>query len=117
MNKRTYTKRGLDNMITTQQYSVVLYDLVIVPKELAKVIEIELDNGFVMAKTENVISTVHKFNLDYIYNQIEEKRPDILCASESTYIDEMWLPDIINTVKNKKQSLEYNTNNCMCYST
>ena len=92
--KEIYTKYEVDNMITNRDYRIALYDLVVVPKELATVIEVELDDGFVIAKQENTISTKHTFKNEYLMQKIEEHRPDIICASDSSTLDSVPLQSI-----------------------
>ncbi len=89
MDQRVYTKRQMDNILTNRPIHQALFDLHIVPKALARVVEIELDDGFVLAKSENIIQTQHRFGEGYIIKKIEEQRPDIMCAVDSTFVDEI----------------------------
>jgi hypothetical protein len=96
--KEIYTKFEIDNMITNKSFGATLFDLIVVPKELALFIEVELEDGFVIAKRENTIEVNHKFGNDYLIKQIGEQRPDIICALDTTYLDSISLQSIINDI-------------------
>jgi len=95
-----YTKKQIDNLISSRPLNKAIFDLKIVPKELARVIEVELDDGFVLAKSENIINTNHRFGEGYLLKKINAQRPDIICAADSTFIDENPLGGIIYNVNN-----------------
>jgi len=94
-----YTKQQLDSMVTNYQHRMAMFELVVVPKELAKIVEVELDDGFVLAKYENTIKLDHRLGDAYLVKKIEEQRPDIICAMDSTTINKVPLPTIIRVLK------------------
>ena len=100
MNKRVYTKAAIDNMLCNFKPLQAKYELRIVPKEYVTHAEVELNDGFVIAKTDNIISTSHNFTQKYIIEQLEKQAPEIMCAAESTFIDEIELLQVIDEAKN-----------------
>ena len=108
-----YTRKQIDNILSNRPMKEALFDLVIVPRELASKVEVELDDGFVLAKTSNVINTNHRFGGAYLIRKIEEQRPDILCASDSTFIDENSLAGMIEY---ENQPTQEDIMQEMCYS-
>lgn len=112
---QVYTKKQIDGILTNKPIKQALFDLQIVPRELASKVEVELDDGFVLAKSCNVINTHHRFGEAYIIKKIEAQRPDIMCAIDSTFIDEIPFNNMINNYLNPPpppsfQKIDY------CYS-
>jgi len=91
---------------------MALFELVVVPKELATVVEVELDDGFVLAKYENTIKMDHRFGDAYLVKKIEEQRPDIICAIDSTTIDTVPLQTIIRVLKIPPTPFKASTDTC-----
>lgn len=112
--KEIYTKHQLDTVFTNRQYRMALFELVVVPKELATVVEVELDDGFVLAKYENTIKIDHRFGEAYLVKKIEEQRPDIICAIDSTTIDTVPLQTIVRVLNIPPAPYKATTD--ICYS-
>ena len=94
-NGRVYSEQVISQMSGYIKKHQILFDLKIVPKELTSKVEVELDDGFVLSKVENVIQTNHRFGNNYILKKIEEQRPDIMCAVDSTYVDNTKLEKMV----------------------
>jgi len=113
-NGRVYSKKAIDSMLSTRTMNKALFDLRIVPKELASVVEVELDDGFVLAKSENIKNLNHRFGEAYLLRKINEQRPDIVCAANSTIIDEVPLSNIIFNINNPYVPDIMETDICYC---
>jgi len=94
-NGRVYSKQAIAQMFGHIKKHQALFNLKIVPKELTSKVEVELDDGFVLSKAENVIQTEHRFGNNYILKKIEEQRPDIMCAVDGTYVDDTKLETMV----------------------
>lgn len=79
--------RYTNNTWITNRKDARLYNLNIVPNELTTQVEVDLGDGYCLSKTENIIKNPLKaFHEEHVLKMIEEQKPELLVASESTYI-------------------------------